>query len=93
MLTPVDAAARAATGSVVGDYVVRFEHRTLDAIRALGANDLEDERSFAAVARLSEINLGLYRTFLQPWVRADGHARSGASVPAPAAARRGCSTS
>ena len=25
---------------------------------------------FAAVARLSEINLGLYRTFLQPWVRA-----------------------
>ena len=54
----------------VGDYVVRFEQRTLDDIRALGCNDLEDERKFAAVARLSEINLGLYRTFLQPWVRA-----------------------
>ena len=55
---------------MVGDYVVRFEHRSLDAIRALGTNDIEDERCFAAVARLSEINLGLYRTFLQPWVRA-----------------------
>ena len=52
---------------VVGDYV--DEQRTLDDIRALGCNDLEDERKFAAVARLSEINLGLYRTFLQPWVR------------------------
>ena len=49
---------------------MRFEQRTLDDIRALGGNDLEDERKFAAVARLSEINLGLYRTYLQPWVRA-----------------------
>ena len=56
--------------STIGDYVVRFEQRTLDDIRALGCNDLEDERKFAAVARLSEINLGLYRTYLQPWLRA-----------------------
>jgi Protein of unknown function (DUF3141) len=56
--------------SPIGDYVVRFEGRTLDDIRALGGNDVEDEREFAAVARLSEINLGLYRTFVQPWVRA-----------------------
>jgi hypothetical protein len=54
---------------IAGDYLVRFEARDLDAIRALGGNDLEDERKFAAVARISEINLGLYRTFLQPWVR------------------------
>ena len=53
-----------------GDFIVRFETRTLDDIRALGCNDLADERKFAAVARLSEINLGLYRTFLQPWIRA-----------------------
>jgi hypothetical protein len=33
-------------------------------------NDEEDDRKFAAVARLSEINLGLYRTFMQPLVRA-----------------------
>lgn len=53
----------------LGDFIVRFEMRTLDHIRALGCNDIADERKFAAVARLSEINLGLYRTFLQPWVK------------------------
>jgi hypothetical protein len=54
---------------IAGDYLVRFEARTLADIRALGGNNEEDEREFAAVARVSEINLGLYRTFLQPWVR------------------------
>jgi poly(3-hydroxyalkanoate) synthetase len=52
-----------------GDYLVRFETRTLDDIRAMGGNNEEDDQKFAAVARLSEINLGLYRTFVQPWVR------------------------
>lgn len=52
-----------------GDYLVRFEARSLDDIRALGVNDDDDDRKFAAVARVSEINLGLYRTFMQPWVR------------------------
>jgi pimeloyl-ACP methyl ester carboxylesterase len=52
-----------------GDYLVRFETRTLADIRALGGNDAEDERKFATVARVSEINLGLFRTFVQPWVR------------------------
>jgi pimeloyl-ACP methyl ester carboxylesterase len=55
---------------VGGNYLVRFEARTLDDIRALGGNSIDDERKFAAVARLSEINLGLYRTFMQPWVKA-----------------------
>src|SRR5262245_45073651 len=54
---------------VEGDYLVRFEARTLDDIRALGGNSDDDDRKFAAVARLSQINLGLYRTFVQPWVR------------------------
>ena len=52
-----------------GNYLVRFEARTLDDIRALGGNDEEDDLKFAAAARVSEINLGLYRTFVQPWVR------------------------
>ncbi|MGZ9104038.1 MAG: DUF3141 domain-containing protein, partial [Rhodoplanes sp.] len=52
------------------EWVMRCEVRTLDDIRALGGNSLDDERKFAAVARLSEINLGLYRTFMQPWVKA-----------------------
>ena len=62
-----------------GEYLVRFEARTLDDIRALGYNDEEDERKFACAARVSEINLGLYRTFVQPWVRSwtnDGLAKS-----------------
>jgi pimeloyl-ACP methyl ester carboxylesterase len=53
-----------------GDYISRFELRTLDDIRAMGGNSLEDERCFAAVARFSEVNLGLYRTVAQPMIRA-----------------------
>jgi Protein of unknown function (DUF3141) len=55
---------------VTGDWVMHCEQRTLDDIRALGGNDAADERRFAAAARVSEINLSLYRTFVQPWVRA-----------------------
>ena len=55
---------------VDGKYLFRLETRTLDDIRAFGVNSPEDEKRFAAVARLSEVNLGLYRTFAEPWVRA-----------------------
>lgn len=54
---------------VYGDHISRFEMRTLDDIRALGGNDIEDERSFAAVARVSEIMTGLYRTTFQDMIR------------------------
>jgi hypothetical protein len=54
----------------VGDWVMRCEARTLDDIRALGGNDPADERRFATAARLSEMNLALYRTYAQPLVRA-----------------------
>ncbi len=67
-------APRAAEGVapelVNGDWVMRCEARTLDDIRALGGNDAADERRFAAAAKVSEINLSLYRTFMQPWLRA-----------------------
>src|SRR5262245_23313420 len=53
-----------------GDWVMRCEQRTLDDIRALGGNDPADDRCFAAAARVSEINLALYRAFAQPAVRA-----------------------
>ena len=53
-----------------GKYLFRLEARTLDDIRAFGVNSQEDEKRFAAVARISEVNVGLYRTFAQPWVRA-----------------------
>jgi len=68
VMTPKDL-DDATAGLVGGDYLVRFETRTLDDIRALGGNDEEDDRKFAAAARVSEINLGFYRTFAQPWVQ------------------------
>ena len=54
---------------VTGNWVMRCEARTLDDIRALGGNDAADERRFATAARVSEINLALYRAFAQPLVR------------------------
>ncbi|MGO4677971.1 DUF3141 domain-containing protein [Bosea sp. 2YAB26] len=55
---------------VTGDWVMRCEARTLDDIRALGGNDLDDERRFATAARVSETNLSLYRALVQPWIKA-----------------------
>ena len=42
----------------------------MDDIRALGGNGPADDRCFATAARISEINLALYRTFARPFVRA-----------------------
>lgn len=53
-----------------GKYLFRLEARTLEDIRGLGANSEEDNQRFAAAARVSEINHGLYRTLAQPAVRA-----------------------
>jgi pimeloyl-ACP methyl ester carboxylesterase len=53
-----------------GDWIMRCEARTLDDIWAMGGNDAEDDRRFATAARVSDINLALYRTFAQPLVRA-----------------------
>jgi hypothetical protein len=68
VMTAKDSAAPGAD-LIAGNYLVRFEARTLDDIRALGVNSREDDREFAAAARVSDINLGLYRTFVRPWVR------------------------
>ena len=53
-----------------GDWIVRFEPRTLDDIRHIVRPSVDNERRFATVRRISEINLGLYRTCLQPFVKA-----------------------
>ena len=73
---------------VTGEWVMRCEARTLDDIRALGGNDLEDERRFAAAARVSEINLALYRAFAAAGGARAGHAADGRgdAPDAPAAA-------
>lgn len=54
---------------VGGDWVMRCEARTFNDIRALGGNSAADDRRFAAVDRVSQTNLALYRTFVQPVVR------------------------
>jgi pimeloyl-ACP methyl ester carboxylesterase len=53
----------------VGQWVMRCERRTLDDIRAMGGNSVEDERRFVAAKRVSEINLAAYRKFVQPWIK------------------------
>ncbi|WJR79762.1 DUF3141 domain-containing protein [Bradyrhizobium sp. NP1] len=53
-----------------GRWIMRCEKRSLDDIRAMGVNNLEDERRFATAARVSEINLSAYRKLVQPWVKA-----------------------
>ena len=55
---------------VDGGYLFSLERRTVDDIRALGANSIADDRRFAAVARASAVNQSLYRTIAQPFVRA-----------------------
>lgn len=55
---------------VSGDWIMRCRARSLDDIRALGGNDAEDERRFETAAKVSERNLALYRTYMQPFVQA-----------------------
>ncbi len=52
-----------------GRYLFKLQARTLADIRAFGGNDAADERRFATAARVSDVNLGLYRTLAQPWVQ------------------------
>ena len=61
--------SEASSQGEAGDFDLSIEERSLDDIRALGCNSLEDEREFAAVARVSELNNALYQTFLQPWIK------------------------
>ncbi|WP_424813348.1 DUF3141 domain-containing protein [Roseococcus sp. YIM B11640] len=55
---------------VHGKYLFRLEPRGLADIRALGGNSPQDERRFETVARVSEINHGLYERVLAPVIRA-----------------------
>ena len=53
-----------------GDYVLRFEARTLADIDKIGGNDAADDRRFLAAKRVSENLLGLYESYVSPWIRA-----------------------
>jgi len=58
-----------AEASEAGNFSLSIEERGLDDIRALGCNSPEDEREFAAAARVSELANALYQTFLQPSIK------------------------
>lgn len=53
-----------------GDYVLSLERRKLEDVAAIVDTNPEDDWRFAAVRNLSDINLGLYRRYVQPWIRA-----------------------
>ncbi|MFO1148853.1 MAG: DUF3141 domain-containing protein [Alsobacter sp.] len=55
---------------IEGKYLMSLQPRRLADIRALGRNDAEDDLRFRTVARVSEINKGLYETLGAPFVRA-----------------------
>ncbi|ONG48992.1 hypothetical protein BKE38_21285 [Pseudoroseomonas deserti] len=57
-------------GSGPGGHLLRFAAREIEELRAITRPDPEDDRKFATVRRVAEINLGLYRQFLQPLLRA-----------------------
>lgn len=68
ILTDVDESAPR-PDLIEGKYIAKLDPRTLDDIRALGYNDAADQRRFETVARISDINQGLYRTCAQPLVK------------------------
>jgi hypothetical protein len=51
-------------------YLMKIRRSDLAEVRGIVKPDPESERHFAAAARVSEINLALYRNTLQPWVQA-----------------------
>ncbi|MBT2772508.1 DUF3141 domain-containing protein [Halomonas sp. ISL-60] len=52
------------------DYLLEFMPRNFEELDRAVMHKPEDDRRFATVARISEINLGLYRLFMQPWLKA-----------------------
>ncbi len=53
----------------VDDYLMTIRGSGIEEVRAIVEPDPASERRFAAAARVSEINLALYRNLLQPWVQ------------------------
>ena len=51
-------------------YLTRISRSNIDEVREIVRPDPENDRRFAAVARISEVNLVCYRSFVQPWMRA-----------------------
>ncbi|MBP0589645.1 DUF3141 domain-containing protein [Paraburkholderia sp. LEh10] len=55
---------------IQGEHVLSISRRTVADVREIVQPDPESDRRFATAAYVSRFNLGLYRSFVQPWVRA-----------------------
>lgn len=55
---------------VQGDHVLSLSRRSIDDVREIVCPDPESDRRFATAAWVSDTNLALYRTWMQPWIRA-----------------------
>ncbi|MBP6225041.1 MAG: DUF3141 domain-containing protein [Rhizobacter sp.] len=53
-----------------GSYSVCFEHRTMADIQAINPEGRDEEQLFSTVAKFSEINSSLYKTWVRPWLAA-----------------------
>ncbi|WP_049974074.1 DUF3141 domain-containing protein [Azospirillum sp. B4] len=68
-ILPAEAAPSGKSGQEGDPNVLRFAARSIGDVAAHVQPLPEDERRFATVSRLSRVTLGLYRDFVQPWVR------------------------
>lgn len=64
------AADRRDAGLIEREYLLEFTPRTIAELDREVVPRADDDKRFATVARVSGINLGLYKLFVQPWVRA-----------------------
>jgi hypothetical protein len=55
---------------VGGEHVLAITRRSVDDVRAIVQPDPASDRRFATAAYVSNVNLGLYRSFMQPWMHA-----------------------
>ncbi|WP_114241677.1 DUF3141 domain-containing protein [Dyella sp. C9] len=52
------------------EFLMSIHRRSIDDVRDIVQPDMESDRHFDAARTLSDINLSVYRHFMQPWVRA-----------------------
>jgi len=52
-----------------GDYILTFERRALEDIKRIVQHREDDDRRFATVSRISQVNLGFYKSYMQPWIK------------------------
>jgi hypothetical protein len=52
-----------------GDYTVHYLHRTMQDILELNPEGREEEQLFSTIAKVSELNAGIYKTWIRPWVK------------------------